>query len=270
MTSLLFIISLLFFSVSCGKGGRSSGKKYIKITPEQIAYVMDNQVMSCGSIDGKACPEGVSRLMILNRSDADASYVCSGFMVDKTTLVTNHHCVQNLTECNNTYIAVYDGYGYHQTKCKRIIKTLEDYSSANDPRRAIDYTVMEIEDDFFGNTFSLASARASVGDSVTAWVVDHTGLDNIENPNFFESRITEFNCKVQDQNDSASLVLENCPVIHGNSGSPAVNTFGDIVGVIWGATDADVSSQTDLAIRRSGSGLGIVTEMTHFAEFTKI
>jgi hypothetical protein len=49
-----------------------------------------------------------------------------------------------------------------------------------------------------------------------------------------------------------------------------VNTFGDIVGVIWGATDADVSSQTDLSIRRSGSGLGIVTEMTHFAEFTKI
>ena len=105
---------------------------------------------------------------------------------------------------------------------------------------------------------------------MTAWVVDHTGLDNIENPNFFESRITEFNCKVQNQNDSASLVLENCPVIHGNSGSPAVNTAGDIVGVIWGATDADVSSQTDLAIRRSGSGLGIVTEMTHFDEFTKI
>ena len=270
MTSLLFILSLLFLSVSCGKGGRSNGKKYIKITAEQIANVMDNQVMSCGSIGRKACPEGVSRLMILNRSNADASYVCSGFMVNKTTLVTNHHCVENLTECNNTYIAVYDGYGYHQTKCKRIIKTLEDYSSANDPRRAIDYTVMEIEEEFFGNTFSLSTAKASVGDNVTAWVVDHTGLDIIENPNFFESRITEFNCKVQNQNDSASLVLENCPVIHGNSGSPAVNTAGDIVGVIWGATDADVSSQTDLAIRRSSSGVGIVTEMTHFAEFTKI
>lgn len=226
--------------------------------------------MQCASINGTGCPEGVSRLMILNRNDAASSYVCSGFMVEKNILVTNQHCVSTAVECNNTYIAIYTGHGYQQTKCKRIIKAEEDYASAGDPRRQIDYAVLEVEDDFHGNAFNFAANRASAGDSVTAWVVDHTGLDNVEDPNFLESRVTEFNCRVQNQTESASLVLENCPVIHGNSGSPAVNTSGDIIGVIWGATEADISSQTDLSIRRSGSGLGIVTEMFHFTEYTKI
>jgi S1-C subfamily serine protease len=85
-----------------------------------------------------------------------------------------------------------------------------------------------------------------------------------------ESRITELRCHVKDQDTSASLVLEDCPVIEGNSGSPAVNTSGEVVGVIWGANASDLTTQTDLTIRRSGYGIGIVTESFHFTEFTKI
>lgn len=268
-SSILCLVSMLVLSAACGKGGGTkSGKKYTKITAEQIQKIMDNQYIKCGAVNG-TCPKGVSRLLTLNPEAAEKSSVCSGFMVSKNILVTNHHCVESQYECLNTHIAVYNGSttNYLQTKCKNIIKTEQDYADSNDPRREIDYTVLEIEDEFTGSTFSLSNTRAVVGDSVSAWVVDHTGLDDNEEPNLLDSRITEFQCKVESSSDSASMILKNCPVIHGNSGSPAVNSAGKIIGVIWGATAADVSSQTDLVTRRAGSGKAAVTEMIHFEDW---
>lgn len=231
---------------------------------------MENQNIECASINGNACPDGVSRLLVLDREDINKSYFCSGFMVAKNILVTNHHCVSTVTECNNTSIAVYDGFNYHQTKCKRIIKAIEDYPNANDSRRAVDFAVLEVTDDFNGTTFNISANRATAGDNVTAWVVDHTGLDYETDPNFLDSRITELKCHVQNQDYSASLILEDCPVIEGNSGSPAVNTSGGVVGVIWGANESDLTTQTDLDVRRDGYGIGIVTESFRYTEYTKI
>lgn len=268
--SHLSVLSLLVLSVACGGGSsKSAGKKYVKITAEQIDRVMDNQYMSCGAIGGGSCPKGVVRLLTLNMEDAERSSVCSGFMVGPTTMVTNHHCIESQAECNNTHLAIYNGgqTNYLRSKCKTVTKTEQDYANANDPRRRIDYTVVEIEDSFSGTTFDLATARAAVSDTVTAWVVDHTGLDREEGSvNFFESRITQFNCQVESTSDYTSMMLRNCPVIHGNSGSPAVNSSGKIIGVIWGATDADVSSQESLTIRRAGPGKAAVTEMDAFAD----
>lgn len=266
-STLITLILMLMISAACGKGSsKSSGKKYTKITPEQIQYIMDNQYMRCGAIGLGTCPDGMSRLLTLNPEAAEKSSVCSGFMVSSTLLVTNHHCIENQAECNNTRIAVYQGTptNYLQTRCKRIVKTEQDYASANDPRRRIDYTVLEIEGSYYGSFFDLASTRGAVTDSVTAWVIDHTGLDHPTTPNLYESRVTEFNCTVDSTSDSASMILSNCPVISGNSGSPALNTAGEIIGVIWGATEPDVSSQTDLATRRAGTGEAAVSEMIHF------
>jgi hypothetical protein len=268
-STLICLLVLLILSAACGKSGsKKSGKKYTRISPEQIQYIMDNQYMRCGAIGLGTCPQGVSRLLTLNPEAAEKSSVCSGFMVSPTLLVTNHHCIENQAECNNTHIAVYQGStrNYLQTKCKTIVRTEQDYDNADDPRRRIDYTVLEVADTYSGTFFDLSTARAVVPDSVTAWVIDHIGLDDPIQPNLYESRITEFDCQVLSTSDSTSLMLSNCPVISGNSGSPALNTSGEIIGVIWGATEPNVSSQTDLVTRRAGTGEAAVSEMIHFED----
>ena len=263
---------MMLLLVSCGEARRSSGKKKATLTQDQIQEIMDHQILTCAGIGGHPCPAGVSRLLTLDQLSADDSYVCSGFMVGPNTLVTNHHCISTIEQCRNTYIAIYDGSSYLQTRCKSIIESQEDYADENDPHRKIDFVVIETVDSYFGTTFELSPSQAQVGDTITAWVVDHIGLDRplASEQNPYEARITEFSCKVMNQTDSDSLVLETCPIIYGNSGSPILNSLGQVVGVIWGATEAGVNSNMDLALRRSLSGLGIATETIYFKDYVSL
>ena len=64
------------------------------------------------------------------------------------------------------------------------------------------------------------------------------------------------------------MQLMNCPVIQGNSGSPLVNSYGEIVGVVWGSTvDEEVDANFPLENRRNLNELAMVTELRHFRSY---
>lgn len=257
----LIIITLLILSVSCSKSS-SSSKRETPINEEQIQQIMANQNFECAAIDG-TCPAGVARLLIVNPNDPDTSAVCSGFMISPNRLVTNHHCVSTQDFCNSTYIAIYTKTGYTNTKCKTIVKTDQDVEDPNDPSRAIDYTILETVDIYDGSFFPLSNDLAEAGDLIQTWVIDHTGLDKMP-PNLFDSRVTELDCRVLDQSTRASLVMKNCAIISGNSGSVALNRDGEVIGVIWGGTTTiGVDSSLDLTIRRQLNELGLATEVNY-------
>ena len=265
--SFWVILILMFVITSCGgSGGKSNGRKKTRITEEQIQNVLENQVFSCDSIDGTPCPSGITRLLILNKNDADDSSVCSGFMVNEDTMITNQHCISSQADCNNTYVAIYTGSSYEQNKCKSVVKTLNDYSDPNDPRKKLDVAIVKLSGKYFGKTFEAASEKPLDYETVTAWVVDHTGLDKKE-ANLFESRITELRCSVSSDRSFQSLLLDYCPVIDGNSGSPLLDGRGDVAGIIWGGSAADINSSLDLKKRRELNKKAAATEVKFFSSY---
>ncbi len=266
----LLLLSLLFLSTACGQKSKSS-KKVTKITEEQIQYVMDNQFIDCASIDGRACPNGMVRLLILNKENAEKSGVCSGFMVGPTTMVTNHHCIKSQKVCDNTYLVIHQDRTYTKNRCKTLHYTNQDTSNENDVRKKIDVSIVEVETPYDGEVFSPAPAKAVLGDQLTAWVVDQTGLDRKDKKevNLHEFRITEFKCQVGDSKGFGSTVLINCPIIPGNSGSPVLNADGKVAGMIWGTEGQEFKPYLELSKRRALKHRALMTELEHFKEHMK-
>lgn len=254
------------FAVSCGNKSGSDGKKEVWIEQSQIDKAMASQKFDCSTLSTSSCPDGVARLMMLNPRNAKKSGVCSGFMVSEDTMITNNHCIPDPETCKNTYIAIYNGGSYEQARCSKFIKTFKDYKTG-DPRKTLDTTIVKIDKKWAGKVFKLSEERAREGDQVSAWVVDHIGVDRSENPNLYDSRITEFNCTVASVNNKESMILSHCPMVPGNSGSPVVNDRGEIVGIIWGTTAHGIDSTYDLPSRRYRSDYGLATEVHHFRSY---
>jgi V8-like Glu-specific endopeptidase len=241
--------------VSCGQQG-GNGKKKIYLTKSTLEASLKKQKFECESIAGAACPSGIARLFIFNAADPEDSALCSGFLNGDDKVVTNNHCLSTLEECKDTYISIYNGESYENVKCKSIIATKADPGALS--QKGVDYTIMEIDRKVAIKTFSISKYPAYVGDSLTAWVIDHKSLTT--------ARITELDCTYRSK--SNSMLVGNCPVIHGNSGSPMVNSSSEIVGVIWGSTvDQDVDERMELSERRRLDDYALVTALEHFKSY---
>lgn len=246
---------LFFFSLfACSKNPKNI-EKFATISQEQIEHILEQQTFECAPIaGGKRCPEGVARIFVLDPAQPDRSSLCSGFLMDSNILVTNHHCISNQNDCKNTFVSVFNGETHESARCKSIIEARDD--GKPDRSKSYDYAVIELDHYVSTSGFFKFSERAlKGGDKVTLWVVDHLSK--------FEARITEFRCTYQKR--FPSLELSHCPAISGNSGSPALDRSGHVIGVLWGATTGEkVTEQTPLPKRRAMNEYSYVTEMSWF------
>lgn len=264
------LVSILILSTGCGakKKKNSDTKRTTKISSEEINYIIDNQYIICEAMDYGSCPKGITRILTLNRKNAEKSSVCSGFVVGPKTLVTNAHCIPNKKACKNSYFAIYNGPGsYSKNRCAKIIETELDSKDANDRSKARDYTIVELESEYHEGFLNVSPRSLVQYEELSAWVVDHTGLDDPFNPNLLESRITELPCIVQTGLPFASIFLSNCSVVSGNSGSPVLNKNNEVVAIIWGGAQIDENTRThSLTVRRARGGLGVAlaTDAFHF------
>lgn len=252
--NLFIILGMAIFLTACGQSN-INGKKKISLTSKMLE-TLAVQNFKCASLDGTPCPSGIARLFIHNEKDADNSSVCTGFLSGNNRIVTNNHCVATLEECRNTYISVFNGTTHENVRCTKIIKTRVDPGALS--LKGVDFTVMEIDKKVSAKPFAVSPYTPYVGESLTAWVIDHKTLN--------DSRITELNCLYKTLGNS--MQLTNCPVIQGNSGSPLVNNYGEIVGLIWGSTvDEEVDANFPLEDRRNLNELALGTELRHFKAY---
>jgi hypothetical protein len=252
---LFIILALPVMFVSCGQQS-TNGKQKVSLSKSTLEATLKKQIFECASLDGGECPSGIARLFIYNESDPTDSALCSGFLNGTNQIVTNNHCLSTLKECKNTYISIYDGESYVNVKCKSVVNTKVDPGVLS--QKGVDYSVLEIDKSVDIKTFAISRFTPYVGEQLTAWVIDHQSLT--------KARITELSCNFTAK--SNSMLLKACPVVHGNSGSPLVNGYNEIVGVIWGSTiDDSIDANTDLAERRKLQDYALVTELKHFKDY---
>lgn len=255
-TKLLILLILSMLMVSCGQQQISGSKKKVSMSKATLEASLKKQQFDCSSLSGGACPSGIARIFIYNSDDPENSALCSGFLNGNNKIVTNNHCLSTIKECKNTYISIYNGESYENVRCESIIETKVDPGVLS--QKGVDFTVMKINRSVNIKTFAVSRFTPFVGENLTAWVIDHISLT--------EARITELNCSYRSK--SNSMLLGNCPVIHGNSGSPLVNSYDEIVGVVWGSTvDEDVDAKMDLIDRRNLNEYALVTELRHFKNY---
>lgn len=253
-TLLVLITSLLLHA--CGRAP-SAGKKHVPIEPEEIAQIMENQGIVCATIAGGHCPEGVARLFIINPADTARSALCTGFLVNGNRIVTNHHCLSRQDQCEQTYVAVFDGLDTVKARCSRIIAALDDGRPLDD--KAVDVTVFELDRPLDAiRPFAAAESLPPFGSTLSVWVLDHHDL--------YTARLTELACSYESKLDS--IELGNCAAISGNSGSPVLDNNERVLGVLWGSTtDLSVNDSTDLDERRSRPDFSYATELEHFRSY---
>lgn len=251
---VLLMLSLTL--VSCGSP-ILNGKKTISLNKEEINQMMANQSFECASLDGSPCPDGIARVFIFNEKNPDKSSVCTGFVNGSNRLVTNNHCLSTASECNSTYVSVFYNGGHESVRCKSIIKSEND--GRPNSSKIVDYTVMELDRHLKkSKPFPLSKFSPYPGERLTAWVIDHLSRT--------DARITELSCMMEGRTNS--LELKNCPAIHGNSGAPVVNDFGEVVAVLWGSTvDEAVNGSTSLVERRILSDYALATELKYFKNY---
>lgn len=255
--SLLLTLLLLTLLTSCGEPQRL--RKRITIHKNDLTSLLKDQKIECASLDNKECPKGLARIFIYNPTDENDSSTCSGFLNSGDRVVTNNHCVATAEECKNTYITIYNGHTYESVRCRKILTTKVDVGPLKN--KSNDYSVLEIDRRLEINALPISQTDPQLGENLSAWVIDHLSLNS--------ARVTELNCTYTKK--AYSLQLSYCPVIQGNSGSPLLNSYGEVAGLIWGSTVGDeIDGNYPLIERRELSDFAFATEIKQFRNYLKL
>lgn len=181
--------------------------------------------------------------MIKNTPNGPKRYVCTGFLIDDSTLVTNEHCVADQQTCANTKVI----FGYEYNRIGQI-PGMEQYDCLK--LRAVnvelDTAVLELAGEPGKRWSSLPLAAQPVLDGERLFIIQHPAGE--------PKQISEVECAVFESispgRQSLSDLAHLCDTLGGSSGSPVFNVSGEVVGLHhWGRDFSGRYSQANRAVR---------------------
>lgn len=235
-------LAALLCLVACGQEPAHRTVKVVPLTEADMDAVMAQQSLECPAGD---CPDAVARLFVVNFKDSATSTLCTGTLVAPRLLLTNSHCLErgSLQDACAGFYAVFNtrSKGHEVARCERILYR-HNFRTQGTKLSARDYALVELDREVHAQLPQLDRDGFRPGDAVFPVVIDHINVNR--------ARIVRLECQASaDTRNGRDLVLNRCPAIGGNSGSPIMNERGELAGVLYAAQDTTVSEVTELPLR---------------------
>ena len=220
-----------------------SDERLLRLAGSTVALVKNEELTASGNdflIGGDNY--GVSRNLCSSEKfrEQDAAAFCSGFLVRSDIIITAGHCIEDLTDCNNTSF-VFE-YGLFQAgvlpkrassqnvyRCAEVLKT-------QSPSNGADYAVIRLTKKVVGRAPLPMRQVASEGQIKVG-----EGLVVIGHPVGLPTKVTTGG-KVRSINNS-EFFIGSVDTYGGNSGSAVFNTQTGLVEGILVRGEADFTSQ---------------------------
>ncbi len=250
MNKYLSILIMGMTLLSCGskdKGAPSSVDNTIRLENEQ--ELRDAIAASTVNCMESSCPDNVGKLLFWKKNSSDDSYefgVCSGTLIDSTTLITNRHCIptdlRTGDNCSNRLIIQFPqlygkGIAAENIQCNYVDKVYDEV--ADQP----DIAILKVSRSQYNRT---AVKRKSNQMSSASQVYAYT-MNPGKGRDAFSGYIYKKNCNISEQSILTGRMMPNssdaviyghdCNVISGNSGSGVFNQDGDLIGVLHSRID---------------------------------